>query len=321
MEITFRQIKYLLAVQRCRSLSEAARQLYISQPALSQTMKQMEEELGFQLIDRSARPLTLTPIGKMMAEDGQKLLDQREEMMNRLRRQTSSQQVTLRLGISPFYSKYYLPQLYRHLAERYPYLTLDVTEAISVQLEGMMLAGKLDLCFVPVEPKNPKLQYEEVCMEEILLAAPAGSMLERYAIPSSGLPYLDLKWTRDENYIVLSPEQKFSRMSNELLSHIGAPPRIVHQTMNWDTVHILAACGLGVGFIPEVLYGTPSTGKRPLYFRIANQKAVRSYAVAYCKHAELSSLARMTVDVFHDLVRALQASYHAGILSSPQADA
>lgn len=309
MPLTFRQIEYIVTIHEAGSLSEAAKRLFISQPALSQSLKKLETDLGVSLFNRDSHPFKLTPAGEQFLQEGRALLLQRQQMEDNLRAHAKNCEETLRLGISPFYSKFYLPILYPYILQRFPSLHLEVTEAISVELEALVLDNRLDLCFVPVEPRNPRLTYEPVCMEEILLAAPPHSHLERWATPSPGLPYLDLQHTANENYIVLKPQQKFSAMNRELFSLIGAQPRIVYQTLNWDTVHILISSGMGVGFIPEVLYGSAPAKARPCYFRIANQKTVRVYAVAYRKNSTLSPMARSVMNVFRTSVHAFQSSY------------
>lgn len=313
MHLTFRQIECITTIHEAGSLSEAAKRLFISQPALSQSLKKLEGELGVPLFKRDSHPLKLTPAGELFLQEGRSLLLQRQHMEETLRAHAANCEETLRLGISPFYSKFYLPILYPYILQNFPSLHLEVTEAISVDLEAMILDNRLDLCFVPVEPRNPRLTYEPVCMEEILLAAPPHSNLERWAMPSSGLPYLDLKYTANENYIVLKPQQKFSAMNQELFSLIGSQPRVVYQTLNWDTVHILISSGMGVGFIPEVLYGAAPSQVRPCYFRIANQKTVRVYAVAYRKKTVPSPIARSVINVFRTSVHAFQSSYRTGL--------
>ena len=310
MDLTFRQIEYIVALQHSSSLSEAAKQLFVSQPALSQNLQKLEEELGVKLLDRRTHPIALTSAGMIFAEEGQKLLQMRDQMMQKMRNQQTGRRETFRLGISPFYSKYYLPILYPFLHEHYPALRLEVAEEISTRLEEMMIAGKIDLCFVPAEPKNPRLVYEEVCMEEILLAAPPDSLLMHYAIPSSGLPYLDLKWVRDEAFIMLKSEQKFSHMCSTLLMSANIHPNVLYETMNWDTVHIMIANGMGVGFIPEVLLGAKVTNARPQYFRIANQKSVRTYTAAYCRDREINPYVKPIIDMFRTSVHAFQDTYH-----------
>ena len=316
MAITFKQIEFVLAIAEAGSLSKAAQKLYISQPALSQTLKKLESELGTPLFERAGQSMKPTPAGKILLADGQEIINDRQRMVFRLRAQASVETSTLRLGISPFYSKYYLPIIYPYMSQRYPSVRLLVTEAISIELEALTADGEIDLCFVPSEPQNPKLQYETVCMEEILLAAPAESRLNKFATPSTGLPYIDLKHTAEENYIILRPEQKFSALNTVLLSLVSPSPNIIFQTLNWDTVHFLIASGMGVGFIPEVLYGNAPTGTRPYYFRIANQKTVRVYAAAYRKNTVLSPVARSMVDVFRTSVHEFQSSYRNHGLST-----
>ena len=146
----------------------------------------------------------------------------------------------------------------------------------------MVIDGELDLCFVPLEPQNPRLNYEIIHVEEILLAVPPQHLLHAHATVSTGAtPYIDLSLFAQEPFIALKPVQKFNSMNERLCSAAGFTPHVVYETLNWDTVKRLAANGIGVGFVPDILRAASMYNRRPKYYRLMGMDTSRAYAVAY----------------------------------------
>ena len=193
-----------------------------------------------------------------------------------------------------------------YFSDNFPASRLKVTEEISVTLEQMVIDGELDLCFVPLEPQNPRLNYEIIHVEEILLAVPPQHLLHAHATVSTGAtPYIDLSLFAQEPFIALKPVQKFNSMNERLCSAAGFTPHVVYETLNWDTVNILAANGIGVGFVPDILRAASMYNRRPKYYRLMGMDTSRAYAVAYKKGIELSSLERQLVEVFRTHIKRL----------------
>ena len=306
--MTFKTIEYVLAVYETGSFSRAAQQLFISQPALSQAIRKTEEELGAAIFVRDTHSVRLTAAGELLVREGRELLAKRNELKTRISGLSAARNDIIRLGISPFYSKYYLPAVLPYFSRYFPSVRLEITEEISVVLEQQVVDGMLDFCFVPLHPQNPRLCYEVIHVEEILLAVPQGSPVCIHATPSPTLPYLDLKYCENEPFIALKSIQKFNDMSAKLCAQAGFKPHIVYETLNWDTVNLLAASGLGVGFVPDVLLNHFTGERSPQYYHLLGVDALRPYAVAFKKGSELSPLARQLVEIFRSNIRSPQSA-------------
>lgn len=301
MEI--KAIEYIKAVAEEKSYTRAAGKLFISQPALSQYIKKLEELLNVTFFVRSTKALELTAAGEMVVQEGTLILEQRRQLLQKLHDLSRAHKETIRFGISPFYSKYYLPKVLPRFSAQYPNIRLEITEEISVVLEQMTLSGSLDFCFVPEDPQNPLLNYRTVCVEEIYIAVPSNHPVNSLAIPSTGVPYLELSHLRTERFIMLKPRQKFLYMCEQLLESAGIQPEIAYETLNWDTIHVMVAGGIGVGFVPEVLVKSSFIDKRPRYYRIAGMNAKRAYAVAIPKESTLPFPASQLIEM---LIQTLQ---------------
>ena len=100
MDLDLRKLRYFVAVAERLHFGRAAAAVYITQPALSRQIRQFEEELGVELLERSSRQVTLTSAGKRLAEDGARLLADSEAAVARARRARDSGQ-SLTVGFMP----------------------------------------------------------------------------------------------------------------------------------------------------------------------------------------------------------------------------
>ncbi len=312
--MTFKTIEYVIAVHEAGSFSRAAQNLFISQPALSQAIAKAEHDLGVEFFTRDTHSLRLTAAGELLVREGRELLLKRDELKTRISGLSAARSETIRLGISPFYSKYYLPAILPYFRHHFPSVRLEITEEISVVLEQQVIDGTLDFCFVPLHPQNPRLSYEVVHVEEILLAVPKSSPVCAHATPSPGLPYIDLKYLANEPFIALKSIQKFNEMSVQLCARAGFEPHVVYETLNWDTVSMLVASGMGVGFVPDVLLNRLSGENSPQYYRLLGHDALRPYAVACKRGSQLSPLAIQLVEIFKSNIQKTEPAAESVIL-------
>lgn len=296
--LTFRLLECLSALAEEGTFSRAAQRLYISQPALSQAVRRAEEDLGAALIVRGTHRVRFTPAGELLLREGRDLLARRDAAQQRVRALSGARSGTLRFGISPFYSKYYLPLVQPYFARHFPDVHIRFVEEISVTIEQMVLDGQLDIGFVPREPENPHLTYERLHTEEILLAVPPDSPVNIYAVPSPDLPRMALSHLAGEPFVALKPVQKFSAMRARLFEQAGFTPRIVHETMNWDTVNALAAGGVGCGFVPEMMRSVTANSRAPRYYRLEGQAVTRDYCAVWKKGGRPSPLAAQLMALF-----------------------
>lgn len=293
-----RDIQYVVTVAHESSFSKAAQALYISQPALSQSIKRLENELGVPLFIRENNSIRLTAAGKIFVADGTEIL----KMSNALRTKMSDiinlRDCHLKIGISTFYSNCYLPKIIPAFQRQYPSIHLEIIEEISMVLEKLAEEEKVDFCMIPGPLDSKQLDCHIIYQEQILIALPSDHPLNRQITPalSSGLPFIDLALLKDEPFVFLKKHQKFTRMGLSLCENAGFSPNIIFETGNWNTVHSLVSTGMGVGFIPEILTEMPTAGKRPVYYRIMANITTRPYLIAYKKGALLPAAAQNFIE-------------------------
>jgi len=302
--VQIKSFQYFITIADMPTLSAAAEALFVSQPALSQQLKKIEEEIGAQLFCRVGHTMRITPAGEVFLQYSRRILQIYDGMKKEIQVTQSTEQKAVRFGISPFYSQHYLPRLLPPFLAQNPEIKIDIVEDISHRLEQQLIDGDLDFCALPLFPQNELLEYETIYLEEILMAIPKNHPINAHYPDTSAngerFPYIDLSLLKNEAFIGLKKIQKFSQMGLRLCKEAGFVPNTVCETLNWETVHMLVATGLGVGFIPKMLVGTITDPElRPRYYQLPSN-FYRAYAIARRPGTVFSGHARILIDSFRE---------------------
>lgn len=140
-----RLVRYFVAVAQERNITRAAERLHLAQPSLSAAMKQLEDQLGVALLDRSARGLALTPAGELLLERGRELLEHAEAVVAEVRERGGAPAARLRLGLTPTARWGVGPDLLAACAAAAPAVMLYTSEETTGALLRDVARGRLDL--------------------------------------------------------------------------------------------------------------------------------------------------------------------------------
>lgn len=139
-----RYIHYFLAVAERGSFTRAAASLYVSQPALSQQIKLLEQTLGVQLFDRTGRTIRLTDAGLVFQQHARQALAELEAGARAVHNVDDLSRGHLRLGVTPTYTPWLVGPLLAAFWRRYPGVTLSLSEATQEQTEQQLVNNELD---------------------------------------------------------------------------------------------------------------------------------------------------------------------------------
>jgi len=145
--LTIKQLQYLDSIYKNKSFTKAAHELFVSQPAISNAVNSIENELGFRIIARNTKELTFTPEGKRYMEYVEKILMQCVEADNYADRITKSENNKLRLGVSKSAGIEIVRMIYNDFAQRWPDADIMVDDEKHDALLGKLLDGSLDLYY------------------------------------------------------------------------------------------------------------------------------------------------------------------------------
>jgi DNA-binding transcriptional LysR family regulator len=171
-------LKVFLAVAHERSFSRAAAKVHRTQPAVSQAVRRLEDDLGEQLFDRSSKTGTLTEAGRMLQNYGQRLVRLAEETESAVRDLRDLRRGRVLVGANEAAVHTLLPVVAR-FRRQYPEITIDVRRVPARQIAVEVLQGSLDFGALTFHPAEPGLLEVPVGSDELVLLVPPSHALAK----------------------------------------------------------------------------------------------------------------------------------------------
>jgi LysR family transcriptional regulator, regulatory protein for tcuABC len=175
--LDLRQLRYFTEIVESGSLSKASRQLFIAQPALSQQLSKLEDEVGRPLLKRSSRGVAPTENGLALYHHARFMLRQLDQAMSIARQESGAVHGMVSVGLPATTVLALGLPLVRRVRERYPSILLNVVEGMSGHLGQMMRLGQLDLAVLFSSNVAPDVSIDVLLEEELFVILPQGSRL------------------------------------------------------------------------------------------------------------------------------------------------
>ena len=179
--ITLRQLRYLEALAQHRHFGRAAEACAVTQPALSMQIRELEQELEVELVERRAGAIVLTEIGQEVARRGERVLAATRDLVDFARHRGRILSGGLKLGVIPSLAPYVLPKLLPVLQARYPELRIELRETQTRMLVEELLGGDLDLILLALPIPDAEIETIRLFEDPFLLAVPADDPLPETA--------------------------------------------------------------------------------------------------------------------------------------------
>ena len=237
----FPRLTVFQAVARRLSFSQAADELHLSQPAVSQHIRQLETELGVKLFYRTGNRVELTDAGRILADYAGRVASLSEEVRRVLDELGGLKRGFLRLAASSTPGLYLLPEALVAFGRRYPGVEVNLALGNSSAVAQQVLQGSADLGFVGSRPDLPGLQVRPFAEDQLVLATSPDHRLAREAVFGEDL--------LDSETLILREAGSGTRQIVEArLAELHVQPRRVIEMAGCEGVRRGVAAGLGVGF-------------------------------------------------------------------------
>jgi LysR family hydrogen peroxide-inducible transcriptional activator len=171
--ISLRQLRYLTALAEHRHFGKAAEACTVSQPALSMQVRNLEQELGVELVERRPGEITLTEVGAEVARRAEQILGATRDLEEMARHRGRPLTGRLRFGVIPSIAPYVLPRVLPLLQQRYPELRMHLRETQTKGLLQELAGGSLDVAMLALPVDEPELETVPLFHDPFLLAVPA----------------------------------------------------------------------------------------------------------------------------------------------------
>src|SRR5687767_133245 len=158
MPLSFSQLAAFRAVADAGSVGRGAEKLFVSQPAVSKHIRQLERALGVTLFDRTPKGVRLTPAGELLADYARRIFMLAEEAEQAVADLRGLRRGRLAIAASPTLGVYFLPEPLVHFRRTFPNVTVNVEVENSPVLQRRLLDGDVELGFSEVEPRRPEIE-------------------------------------------------------------------------------------------------------------------------------------------------------------------
>ncbi len=251
-----RRLRYFVAVAEELSFSRAAQRLRIAQPSLSNQIKQLEEEFGVLLFNRTSRGVRMTEAGELLLEEARRIFVQVDQTAHLVRRMGSGEVGCLTLGFVPSANNEVLPPIFCRFRERFPDVELFLREMRPDWIVQRLHDKQIDLGFLYMPLEDATLSIEIVSRESLIVALP-----ETHSLASE--PQIKLQALADEPFILPSryPMPGLYAQVTEACRQAGFFPNSIQKDIwGMQTLVGLVAGGMGVALVPASLQSVRRRG-------------------------------------------------------------
>ncbi len=237
-----RHIKYFLAIAEERSISRAAKRLYISQPPLSQQLRALEEELGVRLFERTTRSLEITDAGRVFRERALQIVELMDSTVKEVKDSVSEMQGTLSVGFVASSGAALLPHRIPDFNRTYPEITFQIREGSTHRILDLLNSGIIEVGIVRTPFNLENYEYVELPGEGMVAVA-----TERYLDSST-----DKRLKLDElEGVPLVIDKRFEKLIIGACQQAGFIPKVLCEGEDSRSLLGWASSGMGVAVVPR----------------------------------------------------------------------
>lgn len=248
------QLKYIVTIAECQSISKAAEQLFISQSGLNQKLIRLEKELGVRLFERDTHHLQITEAGSIFLLYAREALNREQQMQVMMQDAMNGAVGQLRLNLAMEIGIELFVRILPIFYEKYPRIELRLEDHIVYDQYRLLLDGKLDIGMVMVKTHEiEELEYVPIATERFLLGIPASHPLAQLYQPTEDgdYPEMDLALCRHEKFSLMFSGSTFRQVIDPCFANADYIPNILFESRTNHIPALMTASGLCLTILPE----------------------------------------------------------------------
>lgn len=292
---------YISTLLEKGSYTEAAKSLFIAQPSLSQYIKRIEEEIGTELFLKNVKPMKLTDAGRIYLEAQRNINNIIKRAETQIDEINNLSRGKITIGSSHYRSIFLLTKIIPKFMEKYPNIEIKLEEGRTDYLQDCAINGTTDFSIVLTPVKNDVLASDYLFEEKIVVALNKEHCLsKRYDLSfpqHNPYPTIDFCELKDESFIIMKQGQHIRNTFFELCNIANFTPRVIMETDDMPTAQSLAATGLGITIVPDMLAKSNLNTVEPAYFNIQQKLTPRKVIVVYNSKRPLCKAAEMFIEM------------------------
>ncbi|WP_110955582.1 LysR family transcriptional regulator [Anaerosinus massiliensis] len=270
-----RQLEYFLMVSKVNSFTRAAERLYVSQPAVTNAIRSLEEELGILLFDRSQKQALLTTEGQVFYNHVENVMHGVSKTISEINELKNLNTGILKLGITPLAGVAPIPQLLATFRASYPHIKISFLEENVSVVQKALIEDKIDLGIIIQGEDNNFIENLHLGTQELVVCCSKEHRFHQ-------LPTIDLSDLVDEPLILFKHGCLLRKLIITEFEHRNTLPQITFESNHIQTIKNLVACNIGLSIIPRDLCEHDShlaaiPLKNPIHINIAIARKKNKY--------------------------------------------
>lgn len=306
----FTNKEYVLEVFKEKSFSKAAKNLYISQPSLSASIKRIETKISAPLFDRSSNPITPTEIGMQYIRNALEISKIEEGFLNYVNDNLNILKGEIKIGGSSLFSSYILPPMITRFNKMYPHTDFKIYEDKTKNLMTMLVEGDLDIVIDNAIIVDDKIDSFFYTSETILLAVPKdlsiNKKLTEYQLTFDDIkenvhtkddfPCTALDAFKDEPFILLKNENDTGKKARQLFKQHKFTPNVLFELDQQATAYNISCSGLGISFVSDTLIRKTRAKDNVIFYKLDDKEIKRNIYFYVKNNRYLSNACRRFID-------------------------
>jgi len=283
--INLNQLRAFYQAAKCQNVSIAAKNLFVSQPAVTAQIKLFEENCGLKLFKKKGRNLFLTEEGKTLFNYARKIFECERKIEDAVEQMKELKKGSLRLGSARTYARYFMPFLLTGFREAYPHIKIHFDEGSSLEMIHSLLDLKNEVVIIARADDHPNIAFIPFSREEVVLILPPNHHL-------ANKDRIRLAQIAEAPIIMKDPGSGTRKLVDELFAKNNCSPNILMETGDAEIIKLLVQHGEGVSFLVKEAVAVELHEKKLATVPLAKDPIFLDVSIAYLKTQPLSLAAQ-----------------------------
>ena len=289
------QLEVLIAVAREKSFSRAADVLGRTQPAVSQAVRRLEQEIGEKLFDRSSKDGTLTAAGELLVDYARQMMNLRHAANTALREMRNLQNGKVTISANE-HTVFYLLPVIEEFRQRHPAIKIEVQRGVASRIPEQITAREVELGVISFKPNDASLRSVSVLNDELVLIVAPG---HRFAGRSS----VSIRDLADETFIAHNALSPYRKRVIETFDKYDTRLNISVELPSLEAIKRLVERGTGIALVPKLTAQSEIAAGQLAGLSVKEMKLERKLNIVYRKNSVLSHASQEFLKIAKEMAR------------------
>lgn len=300
MNVSIRQLQGFLLVARLGSFTRAAEQMHITQAGLSSMIRDLEEQFGGRLLDRTTRSVSLTRAGSNLLRSAEAIIEEIDRAQKQVDADSAYERHVLKVAVTPVVAASLFPHIETRFAKVQPDVQLHVFDVAQGQIQGLVQSGEVDIGLSIYRKPSTSIELRELLRFPLLYIAPKGT----FRFDPVGPNYLDWTDLPDMRLFSLAADLPLQQSIEAAMNASGKRFDVAGVRNNMQTIVAMVRAGHGAAILPSVVEPLCDSDHFDIA-RIADDSVRQPYYQVWKRGRHLPDIADPFINTFKEVASAL----------------